>query len=164
MQELADQRTLETLDFAGVRDRVVAAAYTERGRRYAGELCPVVDFERVRRDQAATAHIRDLVAGADMHVMPAIETEDLTQRASIGTTLAASELRAVGDALAASAAAYTKTREHARPGDRGIDRAVPLAQRRAAHAHGCDRRTRRRSGAGIACAWAHSPESCERSV
>jgi DNA mismatch repair protein MutS2 len=94
-----------------VRERVVAATHTERGRRYASELCPAVDFERVRREQAATAHIRELVASADMHVMPAIETEELTQRASIGTTLAAGELRAVGDAISAAAAAYNKTRE-----------------------------------------------------
>jgi DNA mismatch repair protein MutS2 len=109
--ELADNRTLETLDFASVRDRVVAQTHTERGRRLAEELCPFVDFERVKREQAATAQIRELVAGADMHVLPAIDTADLTQRASIGTTIAATELRAVGDAIAAAAAAYNKTRE-----------------------------------------------------
>ena len=111
MTDLADERTLETLDFAGVRERVVAATRTQRGRQYASELAPHVDFERVKREQAATAQIRDLVVAADMHVLPAIETEDLTQRASIGTTLGASELRAVGDAISAAAAAYNKTRE-----------------------------------------------------
>jgi DNA mismatch repair protein MutS2 len=109
--ELADNRTLETLDFASVRERVVEQTHTERGRRLAEELCPFVDFERVKREQAATAQIRELVAGADMHVLPAIDTADLTQRASIGTTIAATELRAVGDAIAAAAAAYNKTRE-----------------------------------------------------
>jgi len=113
--ELADNRTLETLDFAGVRERVVSATHTQRGRRYASGLCPVVDFERVRREQGATAHIRELVAGADMHVMPAVETEDLTQRASIGTSLSSSDLRAVADAIAAASAAYNKTREQ--PGE-----------------------------------------------
>jgi DNA mismatch repair protein MutS2 len=108
---LADNRTLETLDFAGVRERVVAATRTQRGRQYASELAPHVDFERVKREQAATAQIRDLVVAADMHVLPAIETEELTQRASIGTTLGASELRGVGEAIAAAAAAYNKTRE-----------------------------------------------------
>jgi DNA mismatch repair protein MutS2 len=108
---LADTRTLETLDFAGVRERVVAATRTQRGRQYASELAPHVDFERVKREQAATAQIRDLIVAADMHVLPAIETEELTQRASIGTTLGASELRGVGEAIAAAAAAYNKTRE-----------------------------------------------------
>jgi DNA mismatch repair protein MutS2 len=108
---LADARTLDTLDFAGVRARVAGETRTERGRRYAEALAPVVDFEQVRREQAATAHVRDLVASADMHVLPAVDTADLTQRASIGTTLGAGELRAVGDAIAAAAAAYNKTRE-----------------------------------------------------
>jgi DNA mismatch repair protein MutS2 len=111
MSQLADERTLETLDFDGVRERVVSATHTERGRRYARELSPALDFEDVRKAQAATAHIRELVASADMHIMPAIETAELTQRAHIGTTLAPSELRAIGDALAAAAAAYNKTRE-----------------------------------------------------
>jgi DNA mismatch repair protein MutS2 len=35
----------------------------------------------------------------------------MTQRAAIGTSLSATELRAVGDAIAAAAAAYNKTRE-----------------------------------------------------
>lgn len=108
---IADARTLETLDFAGVRERVVANTRTERGRRFAQTLEPLSDFARVRREQTATAHVRELVASADLYVSPAIETSELTQRAAIGTALGASELRAVGDALAAAAAAYNKTRE-----------------------------------------------------
>ncbi len=108
---LADARTLETLDFAAVRERVVAAASTQRGRRYAAQLSPLADFGRVRAQQAATAQIRDLVAVADMHVLPAADTAELTQRAEIGTPLAAAELRSVGDALSAAAAAWAKTRE-----------------------------------------------------
>ncbi len=111
MTSIADQRTLETLDFASVRERVVAQTRTERGRHLAEELSPFVDFDRVKREQAATSEIRELVAGADMYVMPAVDTADLTQRASIGTTIGATELRAVGDAIAAAAAAYNKTRE-----------------------------------------------------
>ena len=108
---LADLHTLETLDFAGVRDRVVAQTRTQRGRGLAEQLAPFIDFERVKREQAATAQIRELVASADMHVLPAIDTADLTQRASIGTTIGATELRAVAEAIAAAAAAYNKTRE-----------------------------------------------------
>jgi DNA mismatch repair protein MutS2 len=110
-EQLADNRTLETLDFASVRERVVAQARTERGKLLSEELAPLVDFETVKRAQAATAQIRQLVAGADMNVQAAIDTADLTQRASIGTTLGASELRGIGDAIAAAAAAYNKTRE-----------------------------------------------------
>lgn len=110
--ELADPRTLETLDFAGVRDRVTAATRTERGRAYAAELSPLIDFDLVKREQAATALMRDLLASADMHVQRAEDVEDALQRAAIGTTLGAPELRAIGDALAAAAAAWNKTREH----------------------------------------------------
>ncbi|HEY9180273.1 MAG TPA: endonuclease MutS2 [Candidatus Baltobacteraceae bacterium] len=106
--ELADQRTLETLDFASVRARVVEQTRTERGRHIAEDLCPFVDFERVKREQAATEAIRDLIVSEDLHVLPAVDTADMTQRASIGTSLGASELRAVGDAVAAAAAAYNK--------------------------------------------------------
>ena len=108
---LADQRTLETLDFASVRERVVANTRTQRGHRLATELEPFVEFGRIQREQAATAHVRELIAGADLYLLPAVDTEDLTQRASIGTTLAAAELRAVGEAIGAAAAAYSKTRE-----------------------------------------------------
>lgn len=108
ISELADQRTLETLDYASVRERVVAQTRTERGRRLAEDLCPFVDFERVKREQAATEAVRELIVSADLHVLPAVDTADLTQRASIGTPLGATELRAVGDAVAAAAAAYNK--------------------------------------------------------
>lgn len=98
-----------------MRERVVAQSVTERGRRRAQALEPFHDFERVRREQAATAAVRELVASADLHVLPAIETEELTERAAIGTPLSAEELRAVSDAVGASAAAYNKTREQ--PGE-----------------------------------------------
>jgi DNA mismatch repair protein MutS2 len=106
--DLADQRTLETLDYASIRERVVAQTRTERGRHLAEDLCPFVDFERVKREQAATEQIRELIVAADLHVLPAVDTADLTQRASIGTSLGATELRAVGDAIGAAAAAYNK--------------------------------------------------------
>ncbi|MGZ3542706.1 MAG: endonuclease MutS2 [Vulcanimicrobiaceae bacterium] len=108
---LADQRTLDTLDFASVLERVVGHTRTERGRMYAGELAPSMDFERVRREQLATDAVRGLVESVDMHVMPARDTQAWTSAAAVGTTLGAAELRATGDAIAASAAAYNKTRE-----------------------------------------------------
>jgi len=111
MTDVADARTLETLDFAGVRDRVVANTRTERGRSYAQALSPLADFERVRRELAATALVRELIAAVDFHILPAVETEEFTQRAAVGNALGATEIRAVGDAIGAAAAAYNKTRE-----------------------------------------------------
>ncbi len=90
---------------------MLAAAQTQRGRQYAAQIAPLSDFDAVRREQAATGHVRDLLVSADMHVAPAVDTQELTQRASIGTTLAAVELRDVGEAIAAAAGAYAKTRE-----------------------------------------------------
>ena len=94
-----------------MRERVVARSVTERGRKHAQALAPFEDFERIRREQAATAAARELVASSDLHVLPAIDTAGLTGRAAIGTQLSAGELRALGDAIGSAAAAYTKTRE-----------------------------------------------------
>ena len=108
---LADERTLAALDFATVRERVVAATRTQRGRARAVQLEPVVDFALVRLEQGRTSLVRDLVAGSDLHVLPAIETSALTEAAAVGRTLAPADLRAVGDALAAAAAAANALRE-----------------------------------------------------
>jgi len=111
-ERLADARTLEALDYAAVRDRIIAQTRTERGTGYAQALAPLSDFDAIRREQAATAETREMVAVFDLYILPAVETEDSTQRARMGTTLAPLELRAIGDALAAAAAAYNKTHEH----------------------------------------------------
>lgn len=108
---LADDRTLEALDFEAVRTRVVGATRTQRGKANASALDPATDFGVVREEQRRTAAARELVASADLHVMPAIDTAALTQSAALGRTLGAADLRATGDALAAAAAAYNAVRE-----------------------------------------------------
>ncbi len=110
---LADDRTLEALDFTAVRGRVVAATRTQRGRTYALELTAYSDFDRVRGEQVHTEAVRSLVAGSDFQVMPAIDTAPLTEAAQLGRTLAGADLRAVGDAVAAAAAAHRTVRDHA---------------------------------------------------
>jgi DNA mismatch repair protein MutS2 len=95
-----------------VRARVVARCATERGRSAAAELLPAASFEIAVAEQAKTAAIRDLVASADFHVLPAVETRDLTTRAAIGTGLSAGELRSLADAIGAAAAAHGKARAH----------------------------------------------------
>ncbi len=109
---LADERTLETLDFFAVRDRVVANTRTERGSVRAGELLPLVDFARVREEQAATAQVRQLLASADFFVEGAIDTAVLTAAAQQGSALGASDLRAVADALISAMSAYRRVREN----------------------------------------------------
>lgn len=109
---LADSRTFEALDFAAVRERVVEATRTQRGRERAAAMAPQADFARVQREQLRTEALRSLMVGADLHVMPAIETAPFTDAASVGQTLAGSDLRAVGDAIGAAAAGYRAVREH----------------------------------------------------
>ncbi|MEO6836286.1 MAG: Smr/MutS family protein [Candidatus Tumulicola sp.] len=110
---LADERTLEALDFASVRERVVGATRTQRGKLLASDLAPSTDFETVRAEQLRTGAARDLVASADLHVVSAIDTAALTQVAALGRTLGPTDLRAIGDAIAAAAAAYAAVRENA---------------------------------------------------
>ena len=112
---LADERTLEALDFAAIRDRVVGATRTQRGRHLAATLAPETDFALVRLEQARTAIVRQMVVAADLHVLPAADTADLTQAAALGRTIGAAELRAVGDAIASAAAAYNALREQKAP-------------------------------------------------
>ncbi|MBV8117659.1 MAG: hypothetical protein JOZ01_06750, partial [Candidatus Eremiobacteraeota bacterium] len=114
-QSLADERTLAALDFSSVRERVVAATRTARGRRMAAEFAPLTDFALVRLEQARTAIVRQLVVAADLHVLPAADTEALTQAAAVGRTLAPAELRSIADAISAAAAAYNVLREEKAP-------------------------------------------------
>jgi DNA mismatch repair protein MutS2 len=108
--QLADDRTLEALDFAAIRDRVVAATRTQRGRSRASALLPSSDFAEVGREQAATHAVREAVTGADFYVMPAMDTAELTQAAALGRVLGTLELRAVGDAVASAASAHAAAR------------------------------------------------------
>jgi len=114
---LADSRTLEALDFAGVRDRVVGATHTQRGQARALALEPYADYDMVRREQRRTEAVRSLVAGNDLRIVRAVETAPLTEAAALGRTLIAPDLRAIGDALAAAASAYRAAHEHTDLGD-----------------------------------------------
>ncbi|HVA27586.1 MAG TPA: Smr/MutS family protein [Candidatus Baltobacteraceae bacterium] len=95
-----------------MRERVVGATRTQRGRARASELAPFTDFNLVRLEQGRTAFIRQLVAGQDLHVLPAVDTAELTQSAAMGRTLAPTDLRAVADAISAAAAAFNALKEH----------------------------------------------------
>ncbi len=57
--------------------------------------------------------MRGLVVSADFHVLPAVETAELTSRAAIGTALSSIDLRSLAEAIGAAAAAFNKTREYA---------------------------------------------------
>ncbi len=110
---LADSRTLEAIDFAGVRERVVGLTQTERGKALAVRLSPLTDFAEVRREQLRTEALRSLVTGGAVQVMRAVDTAPLTAVAQVGRALTGSDLRAIGDAIAAAASAHRAVREHA---------------------------------------------------
>src|SRR5579863_2891033 len=109
---LADSRTLEAIEFAGVRDRVVGLTHTERGKAFAAQLLPLTDFSAVRREQLRTEALRSLLVADELHLMRAVDTAPLTAAAQVGRALAGSDLRAVGDAVAAAAAAHRAARGH----------------------------------------------------
>jgi DNA mismatch repair protein MutS2 len=107
---LGDRRTLETLDFAAIRDRIVALTATERGRMAAEAMLPLDDFEHVNEAQRATQDVRELVASSELRIGRAVDTAKLTAAAAVGAVLSAADLRAIADALATAAAAYDKAR------------------------------------------------------
>ena len=110
-EQIADERTFDALDFAGVRERVVSATRTQRGKARAAELLPSTDFHEVRLEQTRTEVIRQLVVGSDLHVLPAVDTAEITQAAALGRILGPTELRAVADAISSAAAAFNALRE-----------------------------------------------------
>ncbi len=127
-----DHAALERVDFPRIRDRVVAATATERGRRYATQLEPIADFDRIVCEQAITAEVRDLVQSVDLHALPTVDTAELTHRAAIGMVLAPLELRRIADALAAAAAACNAAgdrRDGSLAGILGPYRPLPEVQR-----------------------------------
>ncbi|MBV9270619.1 MAG: endonuclease MutS2, partial [Candidatus Eremiobacteraeota bacterium] len=70
-----------------------------------------MDFDEMQWQQRATNEVRTLIASVDLHVMPAIDPDERARAAAMGTTLSATDIRAIADALAAAAAAYNKSRE-----------------------------------------------------
>jgi DNA mismatch repair protein MutS2 len=135
----ADERTLEALDFAGVRDRVTGRTRTQRGRVLATQLSPAVDFTIVATEQSRTNAMRNLVAAADFGVLPATDTAETTQAAALGRTLSGAELRAVADALAAAGAAYNAVHSDAVLGP-VVAAYTPLRDLQRAIADGIDER------------------------
>lgn len=109
---LADQRTLDVLDFARVRERLVEKTRTHRGRAAVEQMLPFDDFATVRAEQTRTEAMRSLRASTEFTIMPAVDTATLTQAAELGRTLAPEELRQIGDALAAAASAVNAVREN----------------------------------------------------
>ncbi len=107
---VADERTLEALDFGAVRAFVARETMTDRARTRADALVPVADLAAVREEQAATAEMRTIVAHDGFSLARVVETGPAIERAARGSGLSADELRAVAIAAAAAQAAVQRVR------------------------------------------------------
>ncbi len=160
---LADERTLEVIDFPAVRELVARQTTTDRAAATARSLVPNADLPTVRLEQSATAEMRSIMADGTFSLPRTRDVSGGVARAARGGSLAAEELRDIGFALAAADAAVRRVRaarapvlqarcraSHALPevaaaidrsiGERGevLDRASAVLgrlRRNAAHAH-----------------------------
>ncbi len=107
---LADDRSLEVLDFGAVRELIVKATLTDRAARRASELVPGTDIATVRLEQAATAEMRAVANDAAFALPRTREVGEAVARAARGGSLAGEELRDIGVALAAADAAVRRIR------------------------------------------------------
>lgn len=112
---LADERSLETLDFAAIRTRLARHTATDRAHARAVELVPRGELEVIRLEQAATAEIREIAGDAAFALPRVVETRDAVARAARGSTLSPEELRAIAVAVAAAAAAVKRIDEAQAP-------------------------------------------------
>jgi DNA mismatch repair protein MutS2 len=108
--ELADERSLGVLDFGAIRTLVAKQAMTDRAAARAEALVPHVDIALARREQAATAEMRRIVADGGFALARTREVGETVALAARGGTLSAEELREIGLALASADAAVRRVR------------------------------------------------------
>jgi len=111
---LADERTLEMLDFEAIRRMLAQHTATDRAARLARSLVPRSGSEHVRREQAATREMRAVVSADPFDLPRVVEVGDAIGRAARGAPLGGEELRDIGVALAAADAAVRRIRSSAR--------------------------------------------------
>ena len=112
---LADERSLEVLDFGAIRALVARHTMSDRAALRARELTPSVDLFVVRAEQAATREMRAIASDASFAIPRTVEVGPALSRAERGSPLGAEELREVGIALAAADAAVRRVRSPAAP-------------------------------------------------
>lgn len=110
---LADDRTLEVLDFPAIRELVGRHTMTDRATLRARGLVPYTDVAMVRLEQTATREMRGIASDAAFALPRTREVGEALARAARGSSLAADELRDIGVALAAADAAVRRIRASA---------------------------------------------------
>ncbi len=107
---LIDERGLDVLDFQRVRERYAGQTHAPRSYERALSCEPATDFELVRTLVGETGEMRTL-AREGFSLARIDDVEQAVQSAARGVSLAARELRGIGDALGAAAAAVRAIRE-----------------------------------------------------
>ena len=110
LRVLADERSLDVLDFGAIRTLLAQQTMTDRATAQARALVPHVDIERVRLEQAATVEMRRIASDGGFALPRTVEVGETISRAARGGTLGALELRDVGLALASADAAVRRVR------------------------------------------------------
>ena len=110
LRVLADERSLDVLDFGAIRTLLAQQTMTDRATAQARALVPHVDIERVRLEQTATVEMRRIASDGGFALPRTVEVGETISRAARGGTLGALELRDVGLALAAADAAVRRVR------------------------------------------------------
>ncbi len=108
---LIDERGLDVLDFQRIRERYAGQTHAPRSYARAIACEPDADFAAVRRLVGETTEMRALIAEAGFSVQRIDDVDEAVATAARGVPLGARELRAIADALAASAAAVKAVRE-----------------------------------------------------
>ena len=111
---LADDRSLEVLDFDAIRTLLAKETLTDRATAHARTLVPHVDLATVRLEQAATVEMRRIANDSAFNLPRTREVGEGVARAVRGGTLSPEELRDIGIALAAAINAATVRRAAAR--------------------------------------------------
>ena len=113
--QLADERTLDILDWPAVRELVAKATMTDRATARARALVPHADLALVRREQAATAEMRRIASDSAFALPRSRDVGEPVARAARGGALGPQELRDIGVALAAADAAVRRVRASIAP-------------------------------------------------
>ncbi len=108
---LIDARGCEVLDFGRIRERLAALTHAAQAFGRAAQLEPSTDFAEVRRLIAETAEMRELVRQSGFGLAQIADVDAALAVAARGVPIAALDLRAIADALAAAAHAARSIRE-----------------------------------------------------
>ncbi len=108
--QLADERTLDALDFDAIRDLIAHETMTDRATARARALAPASELAAIRDEQLATSEMRTIVAHDGFALPRVVETDAALARAARGSVLSSADLRAVSVAAAAADAAVRRIR------------------------------------------------------